>query len=107
MDKRDEPIDRLLRAAAACSAESEAAEAPFGFDTRVVAHWRAQRSERGADFWDFARVFRRVAASAAIVTACAGAGAVWQLQQNNDFDEPTTSAYAIADNAIEAGGWQQ
>ena len=106
MDKRDQAIDRLLRAAAG-TVDPEPAEAPFGFETRVVARWRAQRSEQGADFWHFARVFRRVALSAALLTVCAGAGALWQLQKNSEFAEPTTSVYAMADNAIEAGAWQQ
>jgi hypothetical protein len=105
MDKREEAIDRLLRAAASAPAQ-EAAEIPFGFDTRVVALWRAQRAEKGADFWQFARIFRRVALSAAVFTVFAGAAAFWQFQQNSYFDEPDASAYAIADTAIEAGAWQ-
>jgi hypothetical protein len=105
MNKGDEAIDRLLRAAAA-STRSDGTEAPLGFETRVVALWRARRAEKGVDFWQFARVFRRVALGAAIFTAFASAGAFWQFQQNNELDEPTTSAYAIADTAIEAGAWQ-
>jgi len=37
---KDEKIDRLLRAAAQEREETQAA-IPFGFDTRVVALWRA------------------------------------------------------------------
>ena len=102
MDKHDEAIDRLLRAAASAPGP-EATELPFGFDTRVVVLWRA---EKGPDFWQFARMFRRVALSAAMFTVFAGGAAFWQFQQNSYLDEPDTSAYAIADTAIEAGAWQ-
>ena len=105
MDKHDEAIDRLLRAAASAPGP-EATELPFGFDTRVVALCRAQRAEKGSDFWQFARMFRRVALSAAMFTVFAGGAAFWQFQQNSYLDEPDTSAYAIADTAIEAGAWQ-
>ena len=37
---KDEKIDRLLRSAAQADDQTEAAM-PFGFDTRVVALWRA------------------------------------------------------------------
>ena len=41
MGKVDADLDRLLRAAAA-SAQPELTQAPFGFETRVVALWRAE-----------------------------------------------------------------
>lgn len=105
MDKRDSQIDRLLRAASAAPDEA-AAEMPFGFDTRVLAAWRAQRSEGGADFWEIARIFRRVAVAAAVVTVFASGAAFWQMQENDEYDEPTANAYAIADSVIEAGAFQ-
>jgi hypothetical protein len=95
---RDPEIDRLLRAAAAAS-EGLAAEMPFGFDTRVVALTQA---ERGAnETWQFARLVRRIAIGAMVVTACASAAAYWQMNENDELGEPLTNAYAIADNAID------
>lgn len=105
MGKLDEKLDRLLRAAAVPE-DAQPAEAPFGFDTRVVALWRSQRPPSGAASWDFARIFRRLATAAMIVTACASAAAYWELRQNEELGEPTANEYAIADTAIEAGIWQ-
>lgn len=105
MGKLDEKLDRLLRAAAVPE-DGQPAEAPFGFETRVVALWRSQLSRNGAESWDFARIFRRVATAAMIVTACASAAAYWELQQNEELGEPIANEYAIADTAIEAGTWQ-
>lgn len=101
MDKRDSELDRLLRAAAQ-EGDLRTNEAPFGFDTRVVATWRSHPLPGSTDFWDFARIFRRVAVGATLLMVCASAGAFWQLQRNDELDEPT----AIADTAIEAGAWQ-
>ena len=39
-------------------------------------------------------------------TTCASAGAFWQLRQNDDLDEATGGAYAMADSAIEANTLQ-
>ncbi len=101
MDKLDAELDRLLRGAAK-PAGSARAEAPFGFDTRVVALWRSQCSKVAEESWELASIFRRVAATALIVTAFASGGAYWQLKQNSELGEPLTNAYAIADTAIEA-----
>ena len=104
MDKRDSELDRLLRAA---SPEGDARpEMPFGFDTRVIATWRSQGRESGTDFWEFARIFRLLTVGAMLLMVCASAGAFWQLQQDDELDEPTANAYAIADSVIEAGTWQ-
>lgn len=102
MGKLDAELDRLLRGAAK-PAGSARTEAPFGFDTRVVALWRSQRSKVAGESGELAYIFRRIAAMALIVTACASAGAYWQLRQNSELGEPLTNAYAIADTAIEAG----
>lgn len=102
---RELDLDRLLRAAADVPNESSP-EMPFGFDTRVVANWRAQRPGNGAELWSFAGLLRRVALSALAVTICAGSAAWWQIRQNDELDSPTSDAYAIADTAIEAGTWQ-
>ena len=105
MDKGAEKIERLFRAAAP-AVDSTSAEVPFGFETRVFAAWRARRSPESADLWEVARVFRRVAVSAIVVTILASGAALWQFNQNDDVDELGTNAYAIADNAIEAGAFQ-
>ena len=98
-------LDRLLRSAASAKSDEAPVEAPYGFDTRVVAAWRSYRANEGDSAWEFARLLKRVATTAVIVAACAGAGAAWQLQQNNDFDDATGGAYAMADNVIEANTW--
>ncbi len=105
MDKRDTKLDRLLRGAAA-SAETSLSEMPFGFETRVLAHWRAERSKNGTAFWEMARIFRRIALGAAIIALCASSAAYWQFEQNDELDEPASNAYAIADSAIEIGAFQ-
>ena len=105
MDKIQPALDRLLRAAAA-SSDAEPATAPFGFETRVVAQWRAQRSVYSGGLGAFARTFRRVIVGAALVTVCASAGAYWQLAENDELAEPSLNTYAIADSAIEAGSFQ-
>ncbi|MGZ5538495.1 MAG: hypothetical protein ACXWG0_08205 [Chthoniobacterales bacterium] len=99
-------LDRLLRAASAAKSDSTPEEAPFGFETRVVANWHAQRSGNGNGSREFARFFKRVAAVAIVITACASAGAFWQLQQNDEIDEATGGAYAMTDSAIEANTLQ-
>jgi len=105
MDKRDSELDRLLRAAAP-GADLPKDESPFGFDTRVVATWRSQRTPAGAKFAEVTRIFRRVAMGAMLVAVSASAAAVWQFQENDELNQPTANAYAIADTAIEAGAWQ-
>ncbi len=98
-------LDRLFCAAASAPNESLPQEAPFGFDTRVVANWRAG-SRNGNGSREFSRYFKRIAMAAVVVAACASAGAVWQLQQNDDLDEASGGAYAMADSAIEANTLQ-
>ena len=101
MGNVDTDLDRLLRAAAA-SSEAEP-EAPFGFETRVVAMWRGQRAPSGNGQRAFTWMFRRVVATASLVMICASAGAYWQFSENSELTEPTANAYAIADTVIEAG----
>ncbi|MDQ6911593.1 MAG: hypothetical protein M3119_05830 [Verrucomicrobiota bacterium] len=107
-------LERLLRAAVAAPnsesfrerSDSLPDEMPFGFDTRVLANWRASRSSNGNGALEFARYFKRIAMAAVVVATCASAGAFWQLRQNNDLDEATGGAYAMADSAIEANTLQ-
>ena len=105
MRKVDADLDRLLRAAADAP-QPESAEAPFGFETRVVALWRSEHLANGTGLRTFTRMFRGVVASALLVTICASAGAYWQFSENDELTEPTANAYAIADTAIEAGAFQ-
>jgi len=105
MGRLDSELERLLRAAAA-AAEASREEAPFGFDTRVVALWQSQRSVKNGEAWSLAAFAGRIAIGATIVAAAASGGAIWQLKENEDLDEPVTNAYALADSVIEAGTWQ-
>ena len=106
MATNDSELDRLLRAAASAKRDEPATEAPFGFDTRVVATWQASRSNESPAVWEFTRLLKRVAACAVVVAAVAGAGAIWQLQENDEVDAATGGAYAMADTLIEATTWQ-
>ena len=92
-------LDRLLRSAATAP-EPTAAEAPFGFDTRVVASWR---SGDGAvnDFADLSRFVRRAGVIACAVLVLAGAAAYRQYRDEATFAMPAANEYAIADSAIQ------
>jgi hypothetical protein len=97
MKDADEKLDRLLRAASLIK-EHVSAGAPFGFDVRLVALWRAQQK---AASLDLIRLVRRVALIAAAVIAVAGAGAYREAGQRRDSSEPFTNEFAIADSAIQ------
>ena len=94
---KDPQLDRLLRSAAQNDEES-AASAPFGFDTRVVALWRAGAGN-GSN--GLARFLRRVALSAAGVIVLASAAAFYQSNSDRDDEDIYNNEYAIADNAIQ------
>lgn len=85
------PIDRLLRSAASVTA-APGAEMPFGFDTRVLAQWRAGLA---ADPAAIVQLLRRVVlmSLALIVLASAGAYREWRS------DDPSDD-YALTDAAI-------
>ena len=102
---REPDLDRLLRAAADARDEAPA-EMPFGFDTRVLARARGERSGASTDALGLMRFFRRIATAASIVAVCAGAAAFWQLRDSDELDETTANAYAMADTVIEAASWQ-
>jgi len=93
----DGKIDRLLRAAALAKEEAPL-DAPFGFDTRVVALWRAK--EKAASL-GLARLVRRVALIAIAVAVVAGAGAYRETGQSRESNEPLANEFAIADSAIQ------
>jgi hypothetical protein len=92
----DGKIDRLLRAAALAKEEASL-DAPFGFDTRVVALWRAKE----AASLGLVRLVRRVALIAVAVAVVAGAGAYREAGQSRESSEPVANEFAIADSAIQ------
>lgn len=59
MNNADDSLDRLLRAAGQQSAVGPAAEAPFGFATRVAAAWvgSMRRERTGLEALWFRRAF--------------------------------------------------
>jgi hypothetical protein len=97
MDHVDPKIDRLLRSAAQGREDDVSAEAPFGFDTRVVALWRAAKPGSNG----LGRLLRRVALAAASVIIIATAAAFFEVQQDRDDDDVYANEFAIADSAIQ------
>jgi len=91
-------VDRLLRSAARAP-EPLPAEAPFGFETRVVASWRSGNGSAN-DFADLSRFLRRAGVIAGAVLVLAGAAAYQQYRDEVKFATPTNE-YAIADSAIQ------
>ncbi len=97
MGKIEADLNRLLRAATKAREEIPA-EPPFGFETRVVALWRAMKTH---DYRELTRFVRRVAILAIAVTAITSAAAYRQITEDEEFGEPMTNDYAIADSAIQ------
>jgi acid phosphatase family membrane protein YuiD len=93
---KDHEIDRLLRSAAQAR-EEVPAEMPFGFDTRVVALWRALAAKPNG----IASLLRRVALLSALVIAISTLAAVREIKQNREQLNDLTNEFAIADTAIE------
>jgi hypothetical protein len=99
MKKTGVDLDRLLRSAA--NAEEPATpEAPYGFETRVVALWRAANGKTN-DAVELTRFLRRIGAVALAVLALASAGVYRQFNENEQRIAPQTNEYAIADSAIQ------
>ena len=94
---KDVGLDRLLRAAAEAK-DNPPIQTPFGFDTRVVALWRA--SGNGATR-GLARLIRRVALAAGAVIVLASAGAYFEINQNGQNSDVSANEFAIADSAIQ------
>ena len=92
-------LNRLLRAAAAAG-EPPAPEAPYGFETRIIALWRAGKGQAN-DTADITRFLRGIGAVALAVLALASAGAYQQFSENEARTAPQTNEYAIADSAIQ------
>ena len=91
MKNNPSSIDRLLQAAATLPSEPAAAM-PFGFDTRVVALWRATWPNEPAAIM---HLLRRVMVIAVTVIVIGGAGAYREFSQGSEGDE-----YALTDSAI-------
>jgi hypothetical protein len=96
MNDLDPKLDRLLRSAAQ-GREDISPEVPFGFDTRVVALWRAAKPGSNG----LGRLLRRVAVSAAGVIVIATSAAFYEFQQDGDDDDAYGNEFAIADSAIQ------
>jgi hypothetical protein len=99
MKKSDADLDRLLRSAASAPGPA-APEAPFGFETRVVALWHAANGQ-STDAVELTRFLQRIGALALVVVALASAGAYRQFNENEQRIAPQTNEYAIADSAIQ------
>ena len=99
MKRPDADLDRLLRSAAT-AAELSTPEAPYGFETRVLALWRAGNG-RASDTAELTRFLRGIGAVAFVVLALASAGAYQQFTENEARTTPQTNEYAIADLAIQ------
>jgi hypothetical protein len=93
---KDEKIDRLLRSAARAR-EQEQAAMPFGFDTRVVALWRAAAPKANG----LNSLLRRVALLSVAVIVISTIAAVREASQSREIGESFTNEFAIADSAIQ------
>jgi hypothetical protein len=96
MNDLDPKIDRLLRSGAeAC--EDVPSAMPFGFDTRVVALWRASAKQPNG----VTPLLRRIALLSAAVIVVSTIAAVREAGQNREIGESLTNEFAIADSAIQ------
>lgn len=93
---KDHKIDRLLRSAAQVR-EEEPSSMPFGFDTRVIALWRAALPTANSVM----SLVRRVALLSAAVIVISTIAAVREASQSRDIGESFTNEFAIADTAIQ------
>jgi hypothetical protein len=93
---KNEKIDRLLRSAAKIGEEHSAAM-PFGFDTRVVALWRATLPPGEG----MMQLLRRVAVLSAAVIVVSTVAAIREASQSREIRESLANEFAIADSAIQ------
>lgn len=98
MKRADADLDRLLRSAANVLEPSP--EAPYGFETRVIALWHAGNG-RANEAAELTRFLWRIGAVACAVLILASVGAYRQFSENEDRTTPQTNEYAIADSAIQ------
>jgi hypothetical protein len=93
---KNEQIDRLFRSAAQADEEAPTAM-PFGFDTRVVALWRAGSSKPNG----VVHLLRRVAALSLAIIVISTVAAVREANQSREIRESFANEFAIADSAIQ------
>jgi hypothetical protein len=93
---KNDKIDRLLRSAAQMGEEHSAAM-PFGFDTRVVALWRAALPTGNGVM----QLLRRVAVLSVAVIVFSTIAAVREANQGREIRESLTNEFAITDSAIQ------
>jgi hypothetical protein len=93
---KDQKIDRLLRSAGQAGEEIPA-PMPFGFDTRVVALWRAGAKKADGTML----LLRGVALLSAAVIIISTIAALREAGQSREIGESFTNEYAIADSAIQ------
>ncbi len=93
---RNDDIDRLLRSAAQRGEEQPTAM-PFGFDTRVVALWRAALPTGNGVM----QLLQRVAVLSAAVIIISTLAAVREARQSRQQYSELTNEFAIADRAIQ------
>jgi hypothetical protein len=93
---KNEQIDRLLRSAAQGD-EEVPAEMPFGFDTRVVAVWRAGTPKANGVM----QLLRRVAVLSIAVIVISTIAAFREANQSREIRESFANEFAIADSAIQ------
>jgi len=96
MNDLDPRIDRLLRSAAEARDDVPSAM-PFGFDTRVVALWRASAKQPNGVM----PLLRRIALLSAAVIVVSTIAAVREAGQSREIDESLTNEFAIADSVIQ------
>ena len=93
---KNEQIDRLLGSAAQAD-EEVPAEMPFGFDTRVVALWRAGTPKANGVM----QLLRRVAVLSIAVIVISTIAAIREANQGREIRESFANEFAIADSAIQ------
>jgi hypothetical protein len=93
---KNEQIDRLLQSAAHVDEEVPAAM-PFGFDTRVVALWRAGMPKANGVM----QLLRRVAVFSMAVIVISTVAAIREANQSREIRESFANEFAIADSAIQ------
>jgi len=93
---KNEQIDRLLQSAAQAD-EGIPAAMPFGFDTRVVALWRASMPKANGVM----QLLRRVAVLSMAVIVISTVAAIREANQSREIRESFANEFAIADSAIQ------
>jgi hypothetical protein len=93
---KNEKIDRLLRSASQAGDQTEVVM-PFGFDTRLVALWRAVLPTANG----VALLVRHAAVLSAAVIVISTIAAVREAKQSREIGESFANEFAIADTAIQ------